>query len=270
MGVLFMRNLFVVLPLILTGFVIAPATTVAQAGTVTVTIIYDNLWHDDRLEIDWGFAALIETGDQTILFDTGTRGDMFLRNFRTLGKDPNEIDALVISHAHGDHTGGMEALFETGVRPTTYLLGAFPAELRNRVASVTEVVEPEPGDEILGGVFTTGRVGDAIPEQSLVIPTANGLVVIMGCAHPGAVTITERVQELSDESIHLVMGGFHFFDVDRSQISATVDGMRNLGVEKIGVTHCSGMLALTAFSRAYESDFVPLGVGRVLTFPVVR
>jgi 7,8-dihydropterin-6-yl-methyl-4-(beta-D-ribofuranosyl)aminobenzene 5'-phosphate synthase len=241
----------------------------AQESEITVTILYDNIWHDDRLDIDWGFAALIEMGDKTVLLDTGTQGDRFMRHLRILGKDPADIDALVISHAHGDHTGGMEALFATGVRPTTYLLGAFPEEFRRRTAAITTVIEAEPGDEIVEGVFTTGLVGDAIPEQAVAIRTAEGLVVITGCAHPGVVEMTRRVRELSDEPIHMVMGGYHLIGARGPLLEAAVVGLQELGVEKVGVTHCSGVQAIYAFSMGYGENFVPLGVGRVLTFPAV-
>ena len=251
---------------LLSLFIFSPAM-VAQQRDITVTILYDNLWHDDRLEIDWGSAALIEIGDRTVLFDTGTQGDMFMRHLRILEKDPAHIDALVISHAHMDHAGGMEALFASGARPTVYLLEAFPQELRQQTAAVTTVVEPEPGDQIVAGVFTTGQVGQAIPEQAVAIETGVGLVVITGCAHPGVVEMTQRVRDLSEEPIHLVMGGFHLIGASGQQLQAAVQGLLALEVEQVGVSHCSGMPAIAAFSRQYGSDFVPLGVGRVLTFP---
>jgi len=237
-----------------------------QEHPITVTIIYDNYAVEDRLETDWGFSALVETGDQTILFDAGTNGEMFLRNFRALGKDPLEIDALVFSHDHGDHTGGMDALFGTGVRPPTYLLGTFNAGFRNRVARETDAIETEPGDEILAGIFTTGQVGEAIPEQALAIPTADGLVVITGCAHAGVVAMLERVRDLRDEPINLVFGGFHLFDSPPEHVSATVAAVREMGIQQVGATHCTGDAAIEAFRREWGEDFVPLGVGRVLTF----
>jgi len=243
-----------------------PADIVGQDSAITVTIIYDNYAVEDHFETDWGFAALIEAGDQTILLDAGTSGETFMKNFRALGKDPADIDALVFSHDHGDHTGGMGALFETGVRPPTYLLGAFNAEFRDSVAGVTNVFETDPGDEILAGIFTTGQVGDEIPEQALVIPTTEGLVVITGCAHAGVVAMLERVRELSDEPVHLVFGGFHLFNATGEQVSSTVEAVRTLGVQKVGATHCTGDAAIDAFSREWGGNFVPLGVGRVLTF----
>jgi 7,8-dihydropterin-6-yl-methyl-4-(beta-D-ribofuranosyl)aminobenzene 5'-phosphate synthase len=242
----------------------------AQADSVTITIIYDNYSYDDRLETDWGFSALIETGDRTVLFDTGTRGDMFMRNFRALGKNPADIDALVFSHDHGDHTGGMAALFETGVRPPTYLLRAFNAAVRNQAAAATTTFETNPGDVVTAGIFTTGRVGAEIPEQALAVPTANGLVVITGCAHPGVVAMLERVRELSDEPIHLVLGGFHLTGAGAERIAATVQGVRRLGVQKVGPSHCTGDEAIAAFAHEYGENFVRLGVGRVLRFAAAR
>jgi 7,8-dihydropterin-6-yl-methyl-4-(beta-D-ribofuranosyl)aminobenzene 5'-phosphate synthase len=265
-----MQRLIVLLAIILLILPAAPAATKGQAPVVTVTIIYDNYAHVDGMETDWGFAALIETGDSTILFDTGTRGDIFMRNFRALGKDPADIDVLAFSHDHGDHTGGMGALFETGIKPPTYILGAFDSDVRNQISTLTTTIETQPGDEILAGIYTTGQVGDAIPEQALVIPTASGLVVITGCAHTGVVAMLERVRELSDEPVYLVFGGFHLFNSPAEHVSAAVEAVRNLGVRKVGATHCTGDAAIEAFANEYGDDFVPLGVGRVLTFQAVR
>jgi 7,8-dihydropterin-6-yl-methyl-4-(beta-D-ribofuranosyl)aminobenzene 5'-phosphate synthase len=265
-----MRRWFVALSVIFLTVQVAPTLAHSQADVVTLTIIYDNYAYEGHHETDWGFAALIEAGDQTILFDTGTRGDMLLRNFRALGKDPEEIDALVFSHDHGDHTGGMGALFETGIRPPTYILGAFNDEVRNAITEVTTAIETQAGDEVLAGIFTTGQVGEAIPEQALVIPTADGLVVLTGCAHAGVVAMLERVRELSSEPIHLVMGGFHLSAAGAGHVAGTIETVRAVGVEMVGATHCTGDAAIAAFADEFGDDFVRLGVGRVLTFPAAR
>ena len=265
-----MRRLLVALSCLMIAVLLAPTGAQGQDESVTVTIIYDNYAHVDGTETDWGFAALIETGDSTILFDTGTRGDIFMRNFRALGKDPADIDALVFSHDHGDHTGGMGALFETGIKPPTYILSAFDSDVRNQISTLTTTIETQPGDEILAGVFTTGQVGEAIPEQALVIPTANGMVVITGCAHAGVVAMLERVRELSDEPVYLVFGGFHLFNAPAEHVSATVEAVRDLGAQKVGATHCTGDAAIEAFANEYGENLVTLGVGRVLTFQAAR
>jgi 7,8-dihydropterin-6-yl-methyl-4-(beta-D-ribofuranosyl)aminobenzene 5'-phosphate synthase len=265
-----MRKMLDMCLLLVAGLLSFPVMGAAQSNPITITIIYDNYAYIDGMETDWGFAALIETGEETILFDTGTNGEMLLRNFRALGKNPMHIDALVFSHDHGDHTGGMGALFATGVRPPTYLLGTFNDAVRNQTSVATTAIETQPGDEILAGIFTTGQVGNAIPEQALAIPTGNGLVVITGCAHAGVVAMLERVRELSDTPVHLVFGGFHLVNSSGDQVSSTVATVRGMGVEKVGATHCTGDGAIQAFRDEWGENFVELGVGRVLTFPVAR
>ena len=265
-----MRKSFVLLVVVSLLSAVPVVAIAGQERAVTLTIIYDNYAHVDGMETDWGFAALIETGGRTILFDTGTRGDMFLRNYRALGKDPEEIDILVFSHDHGDHTGGMGALFSTGIRPPTYILESFNAEVRNQISAATTAIATQPGDSVLAGIYTTGQVGEAIPEQALVIPTANGLVVLTGCAHAGVVAMLERVRELSSEPIHLVMGGFHLSGAGILRVAATVETVRAMGVEMVGATHCTGDAAIAEFADEFGDNFVRLGVGRVLNFPAAR
>jgi len=233
---------------------------------VTITVLFDNLWTDDRMQVGWGFAALVETPGHTVLFDTGADGEILLGNLRLAGKDPRAIEAVVISHAHGDHTGGLEALLSLGIHPRLFLLASFPAALREAVASHARVLEAVPGQEIVPGIRTTGPVGEAIPEQALILETAEGTVVLTGCAHPGVVTMTRRAQELREGPVHAVLGGFHLMDQTGAEVQAVLGAFRAMGVERAGPTHCSGLRAMTAFQEAYGERFVRMGVGRVLRF----
>ena len=237
-----------------------------RQGEITVTIVFDNTAADDRLNIGWGFAALLETPEHTILFDTGADGEALLENLQLLGKDPMAVEAVVISHAHGDHTGGLPALLELGLRPKLYLLSAFPAEMREGLPDLVELVETTPGQEIVPGIRTTGQVGSAIPEQALILDTQEGTVVLTGCAHPGVILMVERAQELSPGSLHLVMGGFHLMAASAEDIQGILGEFRRLGVERVGATHCSGDLTITTMQSAYGEAFQPLGAGRVLKF----
>jgi 7,8-dihydropterin-6-yl-methyl-4-(beta-D-ribofuranosyl)aminobenzene 5'-phosphate synthase len=237
-------------------------------GTVTLTVLYDNTAVDERLGIGWGFAVLLETPDQTVLFDTGADGEALLENFRLLGKDPMAVDAIVISHAHGDHTQGLQALFDLGLRPRLYLLSAFPQEMREEIARNSEMVEAFPGQEIVPGIRTTGQVGTTIPEQALILDTQAGTVVLTGCAHPGVILMVERAQELSSAPLDLVMGGFHLMEAPAEEVQTILDDFRRLGVQRLGATHCTGEQTIAAMEGAYGEDFHPLGAGRVLAFSV--
>jgi len=238
------------------------------SGTeITLTVLFDNLWTDDRMQSGWGFAALLETRGHTLLFDTGADGPILLENMRLAGKDPTAIEAIVISHAHGDHTGGLDALLSLGIHPRLFLLGSFPEALKGGFSSRAEVVEAAPGQEIVPGIRTTGQVGQAIPEQALILPTGSGTVVLTGCAHPGVVAMTQRARELAEGPVHGVLGGLHLVDQTADQIQEVIEAFRTMGVARAGPTHCSGLRAMAAFQTAYGDDFVRMGVGRVLRFP---
>jgi 7,8-dihydropterin-6-yl-methyl-4-(beta-D-ribofuranosyl)aminobenzene 5'-phosphate synthase len=233
---------------------------------VTVTILFDNYSADDRLGTDWGFAALIEAPGHTVLFDTGNDGAILLENMRLMGKDPMVIESVVLSHAHGDHTNGLQALLDLGVRPRIFLLSAFPDELKGTAGASAEVVEVSQGQEIAPGMRTTGQVGEAIPEQALVLETEAGVVVLTGCAHPGVVQMVERAREVTRGPIHLVMGGFHLGGVPEAEVRAIIGQFREMGVERAGPTHCTGDPAIALFREEYGEQYQPLGVGRVLRF----
>jgi 7,8-dihydropterin-6-yl-methyl-4-(beta-D-ribofuranosyl)aminobenzene 5'-phosphate synthase len=233
---------------------------------LTITIVYDNNGYDERLKPAWGFSALVEYHDHTLLFDTGGDGPTLLENMRILGIDPTQIESVVLSHAHGDHSGGLIALLEAGARPMVYLLASFPASFERQVEQFTSVVKVSPGQSIAEGLFTTGEMGQNIPEQALVIKTESGLVVITGCAHPGIVSIVEQARQMFGEPVRLVLGGFHLGDKSKAEIDMILTEFRRLGVQQVAPCHCTGERAIAMFAAEYGKDFLPSGVGRVFEF----
>jgi hypothetical protein len=151
-------------------------TMQVQADGLKITVVYDNNSFDTRLKAAWGFSALVEYHDQTLLFDTGGDGRILLENMRVLGIDPARIQSIVLSHAHGDHTGGLSALLEDGNQPPVYLAPSFADTYKRQLGLVTQVSEVTPGQVIANGILTTGEIGGNIPEQALMIQTGKGLV----------------------------------------------------------------------------------------------
>jgi metal-dependent hydrolase (beta-lactamase superfamily II) len=232
-------------------------------GQVRVTIVYDNTAVEPDLAAEWGFAAWIEYGDHIVLFDTGPDGSSLLGNMAELGLDPAEIDIVVLSHNHGDHTGGLLALLDTGAQPAVYVPAAFHRSFKRLVSARTELVEVEEPVEILPGLHSTGELGAMVVEQSLAIETSAGTVVVTGCAHPGILNIVRVVQSLVDDEIALVLGGFHLLDTQSTSLDRIVEGFRDFGVKQVSPTHCTGEPAIRKFAEEFGDDYIEGGAGRV-------
>ena len=229
-----------------------------------ITIVYDNRTLDPNLASAWGFSCLV--GDD-LLFDTGGDGRTLLSNMAQMGIDPARIKTVVLSHAHGDHTGGLGGLLGTGVRPTVYVPRSFPARFKADVRSLTTLVEVHGPVEIRPGIHTTGEVGRGLVEQALAVETEEGLVVITGCAHPGVVEMVRRAQSVGARlpRPYLVLGGFHLGGASKRQVKRIIADFRDLGVQKAAPCHCTGDRAIEIFAEEYGEDFVRVGVGCVIT-----
>lgn len=230
--------------------------------SLTITIVYDNNAYAPELTTAWGFAAVVAYDSHTLLFDTGGQGAILLRNMNALGINPLAIEHVVLSHAHNDHTGGLQQLLATGARPVVHLLPSFADNFKQQVAAQTKAVETAPGLQMTEGVFVTGEIAEAVPEQALVLATGRGLVIITGCAHPGVDRIVARAQELSDRPIYLVLGGFHLGSANAGEITRILRTLRQMGVQKVAPCHCTGERAIAMFAEEYGEDFIQAGVGR--------
>jgi 7,8-dihydropterin-6-yl-methyl-4-(beta-D-ribofuranosyl)aminobenzene 5'-phosphate synthase len=243
-----------------------------EPTTLTFTIVYDNNAYDPRLKTAWGFSCLIEYRGQVILFDTGGDSPTLLANMATLGIDPGEIETVVLSHIHGDHTSGLSGLLPmfavAGDGLTVFVPQSFPARFKDAVRTRTHLVEVREPREIGDGVYTTGELGTGIIEQSLMVRTDEGLVVVTGCAHPGIVEIIRKAKTLSGDGVYLVLGGFHLGGKSQREIEGILSEFRRLGVRKVAPCHCTGEQAIRMFRQGYGEDFIQAGAGRVIRVPL--
>jgi 7,8-dihydropterin-6-yl-methyl-4-(beta-D-ribofuranosyl)aminobenzene 5'-phosphate synthase len=233
-----------------------------QIKPLTIWIIYDNNPYDSHLKPEWGFSCFIQGTEKTVLFDTGGDGTTLLSNMEKLKIKPEQVDLIFLSHIHSDHTGGLLELLKKNNKVKVFLPQSFPfrfkKDIKNSGAQYIEIKEPI---EICKDVFSTGELGLSIKEQSLLIKTEKGLLVITGCAHPGIVEIVKKAKKLLNEDIYLVLGGFHLLNSSEKKIKETVLEFEKLGVKKVAPCHCSGKLCQNIFEEVYKQNFIKLGVG---------
>ena len=243
---------------------ITKALWTTALGDLKLTILYDNTAVDTQLKSDWGFAALVEYDGHTLLFDTGADGSMLLDNMRQLDVDPQSIEAVIFSHEHGDHTRGLQALLDTGVRPTVYAPAAFSSAFKEQVRARTKLVEVTDPLEILPGMHLTRPTGSII-EQALVVETRDGTAIVTGCAHPGVANMVRQAQEVVPGKVSMLAGGFHLLEIaDKDKLQSVIAELRQLGVERILPTHCTGDGAIDLFRTEFGEAYLDGGVGRTV------
>jgi len=212
-----------------------------------ITVVYDSEVLREGLKAGWGFSCLI---DKDILFDTGGDGVALLDNMKKLGIDPSDIESVVLSHGHGDHTGGLFELLEENQDLSVYIPAQLSRALKSQIPTKTRLIEVREPMQIRKEVFTTGELGTFIKEQSLVYLNRRGALVITGCSHPGLGTILNAASKFGE--IYGVIGGFHGF--------SDLDLLKDIKV--ISPCHC------TQYKReiacAFPKQYVKCGAGLVI------
>jgi 7,8-dihydropterin-6-yl-methyl-4-(beta-D-ribofuranosyl)aminobenzene 5'-phosphate synthase len=246
--------------------VLAPVFAASVAPSPTLTVLFDNTLNTasgSACTAGWGFSALIEGVGRTILFDSGAEEAVFQKNVAALNVDLKKVDLVFISHDHDDHTAGLGVMLGKRAGVPVYVPAAadagFQAGVRGKGGKVIAVKDPQL---LFPSVLSTGDLGNAIHEQALVIDTPRGLVVVTGCAHPGIVSILEKAKVVGKKDVWMVVGGFHLYQTPPAAVEAIIARFKELGVQRVGATHCTGDPAIAMFRKAFGAGFVELGVGR--------
>lgn len=233
-----------------------------------IKIIFDNYNLNSGFIPGWGFSCLV---DGTILFDTGENAEYLFSNMKNLNVDIPNIEAVVISHDHWDHTGGLYDLLKKRKGLKVYGCPNFSKKFKEEVKTLKgNLILADKLTMIKDDIFITGEIegeynGVFLPEQGLFIKRENGITVISGCAHPGIIKIIKNIKEnFPKNKIKFVFGGFHLMDKDTREIGLTVEKFKELGVEKVGPTHCSGSEAQTIFRKSYKDKYIQIAAGKTL------
>ena len=276
---------------------LTPAASFASQPGNQITILYDAFGTDPAMTKDWGFSALVEVAGKRILFDTGDNAEIFAANVKAKGVDLSKLDFVILSHRHSDHTAGLS--YVLSVNPTVKIyapkegFGIFgsslpssfyrkddslPADMRYYDGKPPEVMKfgaawanahfelIDQTTEIAPGISLIALISDLpgtreLKELSLAVNGPDGLILVVGCSHPGIERIVEAAAAINPK-IRLVAGGFHMVVAPDEAITKVVAALKDrFKVESIAPGHCTGEPTFAALKKAFGDKYLYAGLG---------
>ena len=152
------------------------------------------------------------------------------------------------------------------------MLTAEPVKLSANILTTGEVPMVTDFEKVVDNVFQ--KVGaEMVPDeikddQSIVLKTDYGLVVMLGCAHRGVVNHLLHAQNITGvKEIHTVIGGCHLFNAKKEQVDKTVSALMEFNIQQLGVSHCTGTKPSFAMMQQFGDRFYLNNAGTVKTIP---
>ena len=265
--------------------------------SIQITTLSENTAGRVNLLAEWGLSILVEADNHRILLDTGTTFSAAY-NAIVLGVDLSQIDKIVFSHGHFDHTGGLLHILRMMKREVEVI--AHPDIWAAKYVKHPEEEEeyigvpfPKEAAETLGASFnltkepvwisenivTSGEIpmiteyeridpilyvkekGEFEPDplwddQAIFLKSEKGLIIILGCAHRGIINTIRHAQKLTGiEPVHAVIGGTHLVSASPQRLDLTIAELTSSGVQKLGVSHCTGLPASARLAQTFGKAF---------------
>ncbi len=271
-----------------------------------LTILYDAFGTDRAMTKDWGFSALVEIAGKRILFDTGDDSDIFAHNVKAKGVDLTTLDFVVLSHRHSDHTAGLNYVLSVNPGVKIYApkegFGIFgsslpssfyrkdeslPDEMRYYGGKPPEIMKfgaawanahfelIDQTTEVAPGVTLIALTSDLpgtreLKELSMAVNTPDGLVLLVGCSHPGIERIVGAAAAINPK-IELITGGFHLVVATDETIGIVVTALKDkFKVENVAPGHCTGEPSFAALRKAFGNKYIYAGLGTTVSLGAIR
>ena len=266
---------------------------------INITTLSENTVAAPFVLAEWGLSILVETDEANILLGTGASNVSATHNADCLGIDLGKVDRIVISHGHFDHTGGLQQVLfrmrkEVEIIAHPDMWAAKHARRRGDVKNYCGArfsLTKEP-TRITDNIMTTGEVpmvaefeeiepnrffvkegsgwqpDKLLDDQAIIINTEMGLVVLLGCAHHGIINTLYHARQVTGvKQIHMVLGGCHLVGASEERVLSTVAALKELDVQKVGVSHCTGMPASVIMAQELGDRFFFNNAGMRISLP---
>lgn len=274
---------------------------------ITITLLAENQARGEGILGEHGLAYWIDVEGRRVLFDTG-QGMALLNNARRLRVNLAEAEAIVLSHGHYDHVGGLEAALREAPRASLYL---HPRAVEKKYSGAlgrarcisTRFVEQElfreggrqvvataSPVEVVPGLWATGEIpretdfedtggpfyldealtlpDPLFDDQSLFMPTKEGVVVIFGCAHSGSINTLRHIAKLTGDSrIRLMLGGLHLENASARRMDETMKALKACKPERMGFCHCTGFHAIRRLWNDFPQACIQTHAGMRVELP---
>ena len=278
-----------------------PTPTSTAAPPARITVLYDAFGKDATMTKDWGYAALVEVNGKRILFDTGDDAAVLAKNVKAKGVDLTKLDFVVISHRHSDHVSGLSYVLSVNPQVKIYApkegFGIFgsdlpstfyrkddslPAEMRYyngappqtmkfgtlfpsaNIQLIDKTTEVTPGITLIALISDTPGTKE-LKELSLAIDTPDGVVLVVGCSHPGIEAIVSEAVKINPH-IHFLTGGFHLVVAQDPVIEKVANALHDAyKVDYIAPGHCTGEPTFTALQKVFGDRYLYAGLGTTLS-----
>lgn len=274
-----------------------------------ITTLSENTASMGDFLAEWGLSILVQTDKTSVLLDTG-KGYSGVYNADTLGVELRNIDKIVLSHGHCDHTGGLHEILrrmrknvEVIAHPdiwqpkyshrknepdryigipfhpseleslgALFVLGEKPVNIDDAMMTTGEIPMAASFEEVDDALFVKEGSGwqpdQVMDDQALIAKTEAGLVVILGCAHRGMINTLHHARRLTGEDkIHAVIGGSHLISASEERLWQTVAALRDLGVRRLGLCHCTDLKAAGVLAQEFGESFFFNKAGTVIELP---